>query len=246
MESEVKYFKVIKRYLSSQTFVEDGFKYDFNDIREKDGVVFMTVEVTLPNPKQSWVASKFSFDIENILYTLKEFVGEGFSVSYTTTLNGRDIKDYKYCYVSSEKQIELLDALNSQISKLTLIQKNNTTGFNISWKRNKNRNYDLDDAYFGFYFYIDLYDFKFNDISVKPNMDMIDDLAGTLGENLLDTDSFREKAEGIIYTVLEPEIQIKEVDDLYIMLYTHVSKMDGIEVNPTVSHFGVTPEMFNL
>lgn len=246
MESEVKYFKVIKRYLSSQTFVEDGFKYDFNDIREKDGAVFMTVEVTLPKPNQSWVASKFSFDIGNILYTLKEFVGEGFSVSYTTTLNGRDIKDYKYCYVSSEKQIELLDALNSQISKLTLIQKNTTTGFNISWKRNKNRNYDLDDTYFGFYFYIDLYDFKFNDISVKPNMDMIDDLAGTLGENLLDTDSFREKAEGIIYTVLEPEIRIKEVDDLYIMLYTHVSKIDGIEVNPTVSYFGVTPEMFNL
>ena len=246
MDSKVKYFKVIKRYLSSQTFIEDGFRYDFNDIHEKDGVVFLTVAVTLPEPNQSWVASKFSFDIQNILYGLQRFIGEGFSTSYKTTLNGRDVKDYNYCYVSSEKQIELLDALNSQISKLTLIQKGVRTEFNISWRRNKNRNYDLDDTYFGFYFYLDLYNFKFNDIPVKPNMDMIDDLAGTMGENLLDSDSFKERAEGIIYTVLEPEIQIKEIDDCYIQLYTHVSKIDGIEVNPNSSHFGITPEMFNL
>jgi hypothetical protein len=246
MYSDVKYFKVIKKYLSSQIFVEDGFKYVFNDIHEKDGAVFMTVDVILPNPNQSWVESKFSFDIQNILHALQGFIGEGFSVSIKTTLNGKDVEDYGYCYVSPEKQFEILESLNSQISKVTLIQKMGKTEFNVSWKRNKNRNYSLDDSYFGFYFYLDLYDLNFNGKSVKPNMDMIDDLAGTLGENLLDTDSFREKAENIIYTVLEPEIRIRDVDDCYIQLYTYVNKIDGIEVSPTSSHFAVTPEMFNL
>jgi hypothetical protein len=246
MYSEVKYFKVIKKYLSSKIFVEDGFKYRFVDIHEKDGAVFMVVDVTLPNPNQSWVVSKFSFDIQNILYHLQGFIGEGFSVSIKTMLNGRDVEDYGYCYVSPEKQIEILEALNLQISKLTLIQKTGKTEFNISWKRNKNRNYSLDDSYFGFYFYLDLYDIKFNEKSVKPNINMIDDLAGTLGDNLLDTDSFRDKAENIIYTVLEPEIRIRDVDDCYIQLYTHVNKIDGIEVSPTSTHFSVTPEMFNL
>jgi hypothetical protein len=247
MYSDVKYFKVIKKYLSSKIFVEDGFKYVFDDIHEKHGAVFMTVDVTLPNPNQSWVESRFSFDIQNILHVLERFIGEGFSVSIKTTINGRDTKDYKYCYVSPEKQIELLDALNSQISKLTLIKKNNDkTEFNVSWKQNKNRNYDLSDNYFGFYFYLELYNFKFNGESVTPNMDMIDDLAGALRENLWDLDSFKEKGEDIIYIILEPEIQIRNIDDCYITFYTYVSKIDGIEVNSTSSHYSVTPEMFNL
>lgn len=75
---------------------------------------------------------------------------------------------------------------------------------------------------------------------------MINNLAGTLGENLLDLDSFKDKGEDIIYIILEPEIQIREVDDCYISLNTYVSKIDGIEVNPTSSHFSVVPEMFNL
>lgn len=244
MYSEIKYFKVIKKYLLSQTFIEDGFKYDFKDIHEREGAVYMTVAVTLPKPNQSWVSSKFSFDIQNILFTLQEFVGVAFSVSYMTTLNGKDVEEYKYCYVSSEKQIELLEALNSQISKLKLIQKGNTTEFNLTWSRGKDRNYDLDDSYFGFYYYLNLYNFEYNGKPAKPNMDMIDDLAGTLGDNLLDSDSFKDKAEGIIYTVLEPEIRIKELDDCYIQLYSHVSKIDGIKVNPSSSHFAITPEMF--
>jgi len=246
MYSEVKYFKVIKKYLSSKIFVEDGFKYKFFDIHEKDGAVFMDIDVTLPNPNQSWVEPKFSFDIQNILRQLQGFIGEGFSVSIRTVLNGRDVEDYGYCYVSPEKQIELLEALNSQISKITFTQKIGKTEFNVSWARNKSRNYSLDDSYFNFYFYLELYDLKFDDKSVKPNMDMINDLAGTLNDNLLDKDSFREKAENIIYTVLEPEIKVRDVDDCYFQINTYVNKIDGIKVNPTSSHFSVTPEMFNL
>lgn len=244
MYSEIKYFKVIKKYLSSQTFVEDGFKYDFNNIHEKDGAVFMTVAVTLPNPNQSWVAPKFSFDIQNILYTLQYFVGDGFSVSYMTTLNGRDVEDYGYCYVSPKKREEILNQLNSEIPKFYILKNGHKLSFNIFWKESKHKFYELDDTYLGFYFYLNVSNFEYQNNDVKPNMDMIDEIAGMLNEDLQDSDGLRSKVEDIIYLILEPEIRIREVDDVYLQMNTFVDKIDGYRTTPKWHHMDIDPDMF--
>lgn len=244
MSSEIKFLKVIKNYLSSRTFVEDGFGYNFNDIHESDGAVFITVNVELPNPNQSWVASKFSYDINNILYTLKEFIGEGFSVSIMTRVNGQDVEDYGYCYVSPEKQEEILDRLNSEIPHFHILKKGQRLDFNLFWKKSRRDFYELNDSYFGFYFYLNASNFKLQNHDVRPNMDMIDETTGFLNEEIYDSDSLRNKVEDIIYHILEPEIRIRNVDDCYIQMNTYVDKIDGYRTTPKWNHMELDPEMF--
>ena len=67
MFKKVRYLNVIKKFLTTQEFVVDGYRYDFTDIHEgEQGDVMITVNVILPNPGQSWVSTKFSWDISNI------------------------------------------------------------------------------------------------------------------------------------------------------------------------------------
>lgn len=250
MDSKIRYFKIIKKYLSSQTFNEDGFIYTFEQIFEKKGAVYAVVDVKLPNPKQSWVATKFSHDIQNILYNLNRFIGESFSFSIKTTINGVDVENYKYCYVSPERQNEILESLNSNLSKITINNRNGyynnlKTEFKIQWSKPDKNFYVLEDTDFSFLFNLWLYDFNFLEKDVKPKEEMVDDMAGLLGSELMDSDDFRQRAEDIIYYILEPELKIQKIDDIYISISTNINRIDTYDANQNWnSGVKISSEMF--
>jgi hypothetical protein len=80
--------------------------------------------------------------------------------------------------------------------------------------------------------------------SVNPNLDMIDEIAGVTSDLMYESDSVKLKIEDIIYNVVENEIEIIKVNDLYIQALWYIQQIDGIEVIPRMNHFNFEPEMF--
>ena len=232
MYKELRYFKVIKNFLESTTFDEDGFKYDFGNIVEKDGAVQFDVEVTLPKQGQSWVSCKFEWDVRNILHNLQGYIGEGFSVSYKTTIDGVDIEELGYCHVSPEKQKEIIHSLNKELHVFvtSAFSTKSTMSMDFSFRKPSNKFYMLDGDYFTFDLDVNVKKISIDGKIVKPDLNKLDLIAGTIYDKLMDSD-FRSEVEGEIYSVLEPEIKIHNVDDCYIQSFLNIVSIDGL---PTV------------
>jgi len=62
-------------------------------------------------------------------------------------------------------------------------------------------------------------------------MDKIDDLGAAMTEIINDRDGFRNRCDEIIYNVLEPEMRIGDVDELYYNSSYIVSKIDGMDTS---------------
>ena len=244
MFREIRYYKVIKNFLESQTFFVDGFGYDFKNIEQKDGAVFLEVAVTLPKPGQSWVASKFSWDINGILQNLQGYIGEGFSVSIMTTLDGVDVEDLGYCFVSPEKEREIVTVLNKNFGlfETTAFSSRQEMEMNMSYRKTPNFYY-LDGDYLQFDLDTRVKRIKLGQELVKPDINKIDLIAGTIYEKLMDSD-FRSEVEGEIFSVLESEIKIREVDDCYIAVYLHINGIDGFPTVQREEYYDFVREWF--
>ena len=244
MFREIRYYKVIKNFLESQTFFVDGFGYDFKNIEQKDGAVFLEVAVTLPKPGQSWVASKFSWDINGILQNLQGYIGEGFSVSILTTLDGVDVEELGYCFVSPEKEREILTRLNKKfgVFETTAFSSRKEMEMGMSFRKTPNF-YRLDGDYLEFELDSRVKRIILGGELVKPDLDKIDLIAGTIYEKLMDSD-FRSELEGEIYSVLEPEIKIHDVDDCYIAAFLRINSIDGFPTVQNESYYDFVPEWF--
>jgi hypothetical protein len=60
--------KIVKKFLMSQPFFEDGFEYQFISVEpDSDLAIKFTVNVILPKRGQSFVVEKFSYDIDVII-----------------------------------------------------------------------------------------------------------------------------------------------------------------------------------
>ena len=59
-----------------------------------------------------------------------------------------------------------------------------------------------------------------------------------------DDDQFKNELEGTIYDILEPEIHIKDVDDVYINSLFHVTHFDGERIQPQWSYTSIDPDVF--
>lgn len=238
--------KVIRKYLTSQEFEVDGFVYQFIEVNITDSplTVNVVVNVKLPNPKQSWIFDKFSDDVENIISNLAQYLSIKLSASIQILVNGKDAKNFKYAFISREKRKEILEALNSKIKKVTFRRRGGGGGiipeskleFDAHFVQYEDRNYEMNDTTLDFYFGVEVSNFILNGNPVKANISTLDILSGYLTEKLHDDDIVRTNVEDIIYELLEPEVQIRNSDVYYGVLF-HCGKIDGMDAEPK----GYTP-----
>jgi hypothetical protein len=71
-----------------------------------------------------------------------------------------------------------------------------------------------------------------------------DEIAGIINDELYDNDSFSTEVDDLIYTVLLDEINLHNIDDLYIQGRWHITKIDGWEVFPKGWGVEISDEMF--
>lgn len=232
---EKKIENIIKRFLTENEFEIDGNKIKFlyvepYDMHSKMAFKF-GVDITLPIKDQSYATPKFDKDIEGIFHNLWKYIGTPFSWSVEVMLiNGE--KPIDYVYISPQKQKELLFKLNEEYDRYVIIKKDFHIDFNISIESAKDYLYKLSDVQIEFYFRILCSSFTDkNNRPINPNMNKIDDLGAAISENMNDRDEFRSNVEGIIYDVLESELKINNVDDLYYNAMFYVDKIDGMKTS---------------
>jgi hypothetical protein len=62
---------------------------------------------------------------------------------------------------------------------------------------------------------------------------------------MYDTDYLRDELNNIIYEVMENEMDITNIDDLYYQVRFYITKIDGFEVSGRWgNHFDLEPDMF--
>jgi len=240
--------KITKKVLMSQSFFEDGYEYQFVSVEEDkefDGAFNLTVNVILPKKGQSYATAVFSNGIHKILENIWGYIGSSFSYSEHILVDGKEPAKYGV-YISPEKQNQLLYQLRKQIKSAEIITNDkNLLSFDVHWTRDDREFYIQDDVYIKLYFFIDLSNFKFDNKRVIPNLKIADEIAGVISDDLYYDDSFGSRVNDIMYSVMNDEINLHNIDDMYLEGFWHVRKLDGMEVFPTFKGQDMTDKMFN-
>ena len=233
--------KVVKKFLIGNTFDVNGFIYRFLSVEHLEffskTTFKFTVNVDTPIVGQSYAVAKFDLDIERILMNLWKYFGMQFSYSIEKILVNGKPKNNNDVYISEEKQKELITTLNREIPEfVTTVQwmdseRPSNLSCNVSFRPQKEYFYSLEDVNIQFYFDLHLRNFQENGKPFNPNMDKIDDLGAAMTEIINDRDGFRNRCDEIIYNVLEPEMRIGDVDELYYNSSYIVSKIDGMDTS---------------
>lgn len=234
--------KLVKKVLKGQTFEENTFKYTILDIeKSEDELAYdISVYVKLPNPKQSYVMEVFIADVHEFLSNIWQYIGESFSYSLSITLNAPHELE---AYVSPEKYDEIVEAVNAKYRHVELKGEHS---FNVDLSPLKTQKgfYMMSDNYLEFYFNIRISGYKYNGKSVEIKPELIPEFCGILAEELYDSDQFKNEIENTIYEILEPEIHIKDVDDVYINTLFHVTHFDGERIQPYWSNAAIRPDVY--
>ena len=233
--------KLIKKILIGQTFQENTFEYSFTNIElSEDELAYnISVYVKLPNPNQSYVMEVFINDVHNYLSNIWQYIGESFSYSLSITLNAPHELE---AYVSPEKYDEIVEAVNAKYRHIEL-KDGHTFDIDLSPLKTQKGFYMMSDTYLEFYFNVRIGGYKYNGKSVGIKPEMIPEFCGILADSLYDADQFKNDLEGTIYDILEPEIQIKDVE-IYINSFFHVTHFDGERIEPMWSYKSIDPDVF--
>ena len=238
--------KIAKKVLMSQPFFEDGYEYQFVSVEEDkefDGAFDLTINVILPKKGQSYCTAIFSNHIHNILDNIWGYIGSSFSYSETILVDGGEPTE-SGVYISPEKQSMVLSSIRKKFKRTEIKTKKNYLSFDIFWNKEDKDFYELNDVYIDFNFTIQLSNFEINGKRVTPSIKLSDEIAGVISDELYDNDSFRTNVDNTLYTVLLDEINLHNIDDLYLQGRWHITKIDGWEVFPKGWVVDITDEMF--
>jgi len=241
---------IVKKFLMSQPFFEDGFEYQFISVEpDEDWAIKFTVNVLLPKKGQSFVVEKFSYDIGVIIENASRYIGEGISYTENILVEGRPIPEYGV-YINDEDCDEIIRSLNENVKQIILSNDKNVSHVStrISFSRNTERNkfYLMDShQYIDFYLKYDISRIEYNDTPVRISEKMFDDFGEVFNEKLQDSSRFRDGLQDIIYRVLEPSIKIEDIE-VYINAQYWLNKIDGMEViiDGYSTKYDFIPEMF--
>jgi hypothetical protein len=240
-----KELKIFRKVLMDHSFNKDGYEYHFLSIEldEKGWAYNIIVNVVLPVKGQSYATPVFSSHIHDILSNIWKYVGSSFSYSEKILVEGKEPVD-RGLFISVEKQRELLFAMRSEIKRTTIWTAIGNLTFDVYWKPWENF-YALDDVYIDFNFNIEIRNFMLDGRSVVPNLDIADDVSGAILNVMYDSDGLREEVNNVIYDVMENEIDITSVDDLYYQGRFFITKIDGFEVSDRWgNHYDLEDGMF--
>ena len=241
---------IVKKFLMSQPFYEDGFEYQFISVEpEEDWAIKFTVNVILPKKGQSFVVEKFSYDIGNIIENASRYTSEKISYTEHILIEGKPIPEYG-AYINLEDCDEIIRSLNENVKKVTLSNDKDVSDVRakISFSRNKERDkfYMMDShQYLDFFLIYDIGRIEYNNTPVRISEKMFDDFGEVFNEKLQNSSRFRDELQDIIYSVLEPSVKISDVE-VYINAQYWINKIDGMEALSEGNSFKTefVPEMF--
>jgi hypothetical protein len=247
MNTELKdrELKIFRKVLMEHSFDKDGYEYHFLSIEpdEKGWSYDIVINVVLPVKGQSYATPVFSGHIHDILSNIWKYVGSNFSYSEKILVDGKEPIS-NGLFISTEKQREVLSAMRKEVKEVTLKTAIGPLTFDVYWKPNE-KFYSLEDVYIDFDFDIEIKNFMIDSHYVVPNLDIADDVAGAITNVMYDTDYLRDELNNIIYEVMENEMDITNIDDLYYQVRFYVTKIDGFETKGRWgNHFDLEPDMF--
>ena len=238
---------IIKRFLLENEFEIDENRFKFlsvepYDLHSKMAFRFK-VNVILPRENMCYAVPKFDGNIQGILINLWNYIGTQFSYSIDEIFVNGKIPEYPI-YVTPEKQKEILSSLNNDVGRIELRGKEFRVDFNTGFRPAKDYFYELSDVNINFYFTVQASSFQENGKPINPNLDKIDDLGAAISGGMNDNDYIRNFVENVIYRILEPDMRVMNVDDLYYNVSFYVNKIDGIEVSGNDWGVYITRELF--
>jgi len=134
--------------------------------------------------------------------------------------------------------------MRKEVKEVTLKTAIGPLTFDVYWKPNE-KFYSLEDVYIDFDFDIEIKNFMLDSHYVVPNLKNADEVAGAITNVMYDTDYLRDELNNIIYEVMENEMDIASIDDLYYQVRFYVTKIDGLETKARWgNHFDLEPDMF--
>ena len=118
----------------------------------------------------------------------------------------------------------------------------------ISFSRNKERDkfYMMDShQYLDFFLIYNIGRIEYNNTPVRISEKMFDDFGEVFNEKLQNSSRFRDELQDIIYSVLEPSMEISDVE-VYINAQYWINKIDGMEAlsEGNSTKYDFVPEMF--
>jgi len=237
--------KIVRKVLMDHSFEKDGYEYHFISIEpdEKGWAYDIIVNVVLPNKVQSYATPVFSARIFEILNNIWKYIGTSFSYSEKILVDGKE-PSYPI-FISKEKQRDIVSTIRKKVDSIELRTALGRLKFNIFWKPDEEF-YELNDVYINFDFHIDISNFSLDREYVKPNMKLAGDTSGTILNLMYDNDYFNDSINNVIYEVMDDEMDISSIDDLYYRVVYNIGKFDGMEVNQKWGdYYDLEPEMFS-
>ena len=223
------YPQLFYKLLKSEEHIIDGFKYELISV-EKDKEFLETIEfvfnVVLPDPKQSYVYSKFKMDIENIIDRLFVIVGDSFHVRYKFLV---DMKEPREVYIRPSTVVKIIELAQNQFNRVNFILKDKRKlELEISLRPSKKKFYGADEDTIDFAFDLIVDEMKVDEKKYNPKQEDIDSLKAWLHDSISDSDTFRSKMEDDIYGILNPEMQINSYE-IFIACFYNIKSICGFE-----------------
>jgi hypothetical protein len=239
--------KIAKKFLMYEPFKVDGFEYQFISVEpNEDWAIDVVVNVVLPNKGQSFVTEKFSYDIHHIIEGFGDYFGSAISYNEKILVDGKPTPE-RGVYINEEDQDEIINALNGNMSKLSInIMNSQGKTYNIkgslNWERADRKFYEVNEE-IDFYFYYNVSNVIVNNGELNINPSQINEFASVLNDKIQDSDQFRDKVIDNIYRVLEPSVQIENLE-VYFNANYFLKRIHGKEYEPKSPEMGFKSRMF--
>lgn len=242
--------KFLKNYFQSDVFEKEGFLLEFKKVdilKDFEGAYSFLVNVTLPNPNQSYIAEIFNHFAQDIIGGAFSFLGEGFSYSITITVDGKELFPKTYMFIRKESLKNIIKNCNEEFDRIGFSvdfgQGDKTLYMNcrLGWEK---KPYEYSDENCNFYFKIELFNFEFDSKKVVPNPEKINVVAGTLWNILVERDWFCPVIENFIYEEIMPETKIDKAEDVYANSVIRVNKINGEIVESASKFYRIQPDDF--
>jgi hypothetical protein len=226
--------KLIIKTFKNASFKKDGIVYKIMDVEPQKGERYnFYVNVVLPEKNQSYLHSKFEYDLNDYIGNIYKYIGVSFGYYLHIFVNGEPAEEI---YIRPELVNEMIEGVKQKFKKISI---------GVGRFREKSLVFDMElipagrtanasfitvsDENIEFYFKVKVSNFKLDGKDLNPlgfYPEKLRDFAGYINDLLYDTEFIRENLESFIYYTLEPEVKIKDTD----MYYTgsmFLSEIDG-------------------
>ena len=239
--------KIAKKFLMYEPFKVDGFEYQFISVEpHEDWAIDVVVNVVLPKKGQSFVTEKFSYDIHYIIEGFGDYFGSAISYNEKILVDGKPTPE-RGVYINEEDQDEIINALNGNMSKLSInIMNSQGKTYNIkgslNWERADRKFYEVNEE-IDFYFYYDVSNVIVNNGELNINPTKFDEFASTLNETLQNNDRFRDTVLENIYMVLMTSTKIENLE-VYFNASYYLTRIHGKAYKPKAPEMEFKSFMF--